>query len=196
MSNKKANKQSNKVRLGTMGENLVVVKLMQQGWDAFNANCSIKNFKSIDIVCLDSTKSESAELWWKPKTALIQVKTSMENNIPTGFSLEEALNKKYLLEMVKGPYVFVSAKMDKASGTYLFRYFIIQRSLFVELLYKAHDYYVNVFHKNDNLELKAPAGFNISWLEGKPEFSPKNKTHFGNPLTETCEDKWINIWEE
>lgn len=40
---KKSN-QSAKARMGAIGESLVVTKLMEQGWDAFNANCTIKNF--------------------------------------------------------------------------------------------------------------------------------------------------------
>lgn len=98
----KKNDQAGKARLGSIGENLVITKLMQQGWDAFNANCTIKNYKSIDIVCLNSELKESDELWWKPKTSLVQVKTSVQTNIPTGFTIEESLDKDYLEKMVKG----------------------------------------------------------------------------------------------
>lgn len=35
--------QPEKARLGAVGENMVVSMLMQNGWDAFNANCTIKN---------------------------------------------------------------------------------------------------------------------------------------------------------
>ena len=195
-NSQKREKQAVKARLGAIGENLVVAQLMQHGWDAFNANCSIKNYKSIDIICLDSSSSESKDRWWKPQTALIQVKTSVEKNITTGFSLKEALDKDYLCKMVKGPYVFVSAEKDKNTDTYSFRYFIVPRSLFVKLLYEAHNYYVNVIHKNNHLVLSAPACFSVSWLEGNNEFSPRNKTVFGNPITETCEDKWTNIWKD
>lgn len=188
--------QTEKARLCSIGENLVLVKLMQHGWDAFNANCSIKNYKSVDIVCIDSSTSESNEQWWKPKTSLVQVKTSVKNNITTGFSIEEALDKNYLLKMVKGPYVFVSAKKDKKTDTYSFRYFIVPRSLFVELLYISNYYYVNVIHKDDNLVLSAPVGISLSWLEGCQEFSPRNNNFFGNPITEKCEDEWNNIWKE
>ena len=52
----------------------------QEGWDAFNANCTIKNYKSIDIVCLNSDLKESEELWWKSKCSLVQVKTSVEKS--------------------------------------------------------------------------------------------------------------------
>lgn len=186
--------QAGKARIGAIGENLVVAKLMQQGWDAFNANCTIKNYKSIDVVCLNADMKESDELWWKPKTSLIQVKTSVQNNIPEGFSIQETLDKDYLKQMVKGPYVFVSAKMN--DGGYTFRYFIISRNQFINLLYLVHQYYVNVLHQDDNLELSAPACISISWLEGKPEFSSRNHANFGNPLSESCEDKWENIWED
>ena len=188
------NDQVGKARIGAIGENLVVAKLMQQGWDAFNANCTIKNYKSIDIVCLNSDLKESNELWWKPKTSLVQVKTSAQNNIPAGFSIQEALDKDYLEQMVKGPYVFVSAKL--INDNYSFRFFVISRKQFIELLYEAHNYYVNVLHQGDNIALSAPACISISWLEGNPEFSSRNKTHFGNPLTEPCEDIWNNIWED
>ena len=41
--------QAERARMGAIGESHVVAKLMEQGWDAFNANCTIKNFKTIDI---------------------------------------------------------------------------------------------------------------------------------------------------
>lgn len=194
MEKKQKIDQTRKARVGAIGENLVVAKLMQQGWDAFNANCTIKNYKSIDIVCLNADLKESDELWWKPRTSLVQVKTSVQNNIPTGFSIQEALNKDYLQQMVKGPYVFVSAK--PIENGYAFRYFIISRTQFIDLLYVAHQYYVNVLHQNDKIELSAPSGLTISWLEGKPEFSSRNQADFGNPLSESCEDKWENIWKD
>ncbi len=194
MEKKQKIDQTRKARVGAIGENMVVAKLMQQGWDAFNANCTIKNYKSIDIVCLNADLKESDELWWKPRTSLVQVKTSVQNNIPTGFSIQEALNKDYLQQMVKGPYVFVSAK--PIENGYAFRYFIISRTQFIDLLYVAHQYYVNVLHQNDKIELSAPSGLTISWLEGKPEFSSRNQADFGNPLSESCEDKWENIWKD
>ena len=47
--------------------------------------------------------------------------------------------------------------------------------------------------KDDNLVLSAPAAISINWLKGNLEFSPTKNAHFGNPITETCEDKWDNI---
>ena len=189
---KKKNNHPGKARLGSIGENLAVAMLMQQGWDAFNANCTIKNYKSIDIVCLNSDLKESDELWWKPKTSLIQVKTSVQTNIPAGFSIEESLDKEYLEKMVKGPYIFISAK-QKTVG-YDFRFFILSRNQFIELLYRAHVFY-DQLHNGQEVK-SAPSGLSISWLEGNPLFSPRVQTDFGNPIKETCEDKWENIWEE
>ena len=37
--------QPEKARLGAVGENMVVSMLMQNGWDAFNANCTIKKLQ-------------------------------------------------------------------------------------------------------------------------------------------------------
>ena len=54
--------QTWKSRIGAIGENQVVSMLLQKSWDAFNANCTIKNYKSIDIVCLNSDLKESEEL--------------------------------------------------------------------------------------------------------------------------------------
>ena len=46
--------QAGKARIGAIGEKLVVAKLMKQGWDAFNANCTIKNYNTIEVVCLNA----------------------------------------------------------------------------------------------------------------------------------------------
>ena len=86
---------------------------MQHGWDAFNANCTIKNFKSIDIVCLNSEQPENPQRPWKLRAALIQVKSSTQKNIPTGFSIEASLNLDYLKTHVMGPYVFVYVDANK-----------------------------------------------------------------------------------
>ena len=77
--------QPEKARLGAVGENMVVSMLMQHGWDAFNANCTIKNYKSIDIVCLNSEIKETTNYPWKPASALIQVKTSVQKKYSNRF---------------------------------------------------------------------------------------------------------------
>ena len=192
MTATKKNEQASKARIGSIGENLVVTQLMRQGWDAFNANCNIKNYKAIDVICIDSDSSESKEKWWKPKIALVQVKTCFQNNIPAGFTIEQTLDKDYLNKMVKGPYVFVYVQQE--NGNYSFRYFVISRKQFIELIHCAHVFYDKIH--NGTEKKTAPAGLFVSWLEGKPLFAPKTPVDFGNPLKETCENKWENIWEE
>lgn len=186
--------QAEKARLGAVGENQVVSMLMQHGWDAFNANCTIKNFKSIDIVCLNSDIPEDATYWWKPKSSLIQVKTSVQKNIPTGFSIEESLNVAYLEKNVKGPYVFVY--VDTSKDVWSFRYFIISRQQFIKLLFAAHDWYDNGYNREKPISKKSPAGMKIEWLEGKDEKETDRHIAFHNPLQGiSCENCWENIWK-
>ena len=109
----RASSQAEKARIGAIGENEVVSKLMQHGWDAFNANCTLKNYKSIDIVCLNSAIQNNLEKPWMPEVALIQVKTSVQKTIPAGFTIKASLEKTTLEQQVKGPYVFVLADTSK-----------------------------------------------------------------------------------
>lgn len=75
-----ANNHGQNARLGAIGESYVQMRLMQQGWDAFNANSTYNNYKSVDIICL---RPEDAKMW-KPRTALIQVKNDKGKIIPSG----------------------------------------------------------------------------------------------------------------
>lgn len=195
--NLQANKtnQAEKARLGAIGENQVVSMLMQNGWDAFNANCTIKNLKSIDIVCLNSEIPENTTYQWKPKSALVQVKTSVQKNIPVGFSIEESLNRAHLEEHVKGAYVFVY--VDTSKAVWRFRYFIISRQQFIKLLFAAHDWYDNGYKREKPISKKSPAGMKIEWLEGKDEKETDRHIAFHNPLQGiSCEDCWENIWKD
>lgn len=71
-------KTLSKAQIGTIGENMVAVRLLQNGWDAILANQSINNCYSYDIVCVDPETGN---------TALVQVKTSFGDNIPVGMTL-------------------------------------------------------------------------------------------------------------
>lgn len=202
------NKKTDKARLGAIGENNVVSLLMQHDWDAFNANCTIKNYKSIDIICMNSASCHE-NVAWKPDVALIQVKTSVGKNIPIGFTVGQCLNKKYLEQYVKGPYVFVWATKT-ADHEYSFRYFIISRLDFIELAHQAHLYYVHGYtrvagekplqgeNRENGINLNSPAGLKISWLEGlnEKEVTGKHRA-FDNPLNGvSTENQWNNIWKD
>lgn len=193
---KQKSDQMEKARIGAIGENNVVSILMQYGWDAFNANCTIKNYKSIDIVCLNNDVPESIDKPWKPSMALVQVKTCTQSNIPVGFTIEEALDKYYLYNNVRGPYVFVS--ITDNGGTFKFRYFILSRVQFVELLYASNYWYKNDWNRGTkDINVKAPAGLYVRWLEGESDESTKRHKAFKNPLDGvSCENCWENIWKD
>ncbi|MDE6298926.1 MAG: hypothetical protein K2M10_04695 [Muribaculaceae bacterium] len=199
--------QSEKARMGALGESLVAAKLMERGWDAFNANCTIKNFKTIDIVCIDGNSTDPKSPW-KPNIALVQVKTSVQSNIPAGFTMAQCLDKEYLEKNVMGPYVFVSARKigDKR---YDFRYFVLSRRMFIDLIHAAHQYAVYDYNRgvkeetiNDpsyinGVKVTAPSGLYIRWMEGKSDKATKLHGEFKNPLEGIkCEDAWENIWKD
>lgn len=189
-----ASSQAEKARIGAIGENEVVSKLMQHGWDAFNANCTLKNYKSIDIVCLKNAQ-KNLEKPWMPEVSLIQVKTSVQKTIPAGFKIKESLQKDTLEQQVKGPYVFILA--DTSKETWSFRYFIISRQQFIELLYAAHNWYKNGYHREKAISEESPACMKVEWLEGKDEKETKNHVAFHNPLNGvSCENCWENIWKD
>lgn len=97
--------------------------------------------------------------------------------------------------MVKGPYVFVYAK--KVNDKYDFKYYILSRSQFIELLYQSHYYYVNGYKRIKELNKRSPAGLHLRWLEGKSDKATNNHMEFINPVNGvTCENCWDNIWKD
>ena len=177
--------QLNKAHIGAIGENMVVAQLLQQGWSAFNANMSIKNFKAIDILCVNPENL---------KTAFIQVKTSFGKNIPIGFTLEKSFTEM-LENKIIGPWIFVNAKGEKENMT--FRYFILSKSQVIKLINDSNNWYVNSWNRGDRkINLYNPTGIEIDWLEGKSISSSKRHNAFINPLNGTTENEWGNIWNE
>lgn len=131
----------------------------------------------------------------EPKTALIQVKTSVQKNIPTGFTIEESLDVAKLEKQVKAAYVFVYVNTSK--DVWSFRYFIISRKQFIKLTYAGHDWYDNGYKREKSISKKSPAGIKIEWLEGKDEKETDRPTAFHNPLQGiSCENCWENIWKD
>lgn len=87
---------------GAYGEALAVTELIKRGYVALNANSSVKNHRSIYIVCIrydDAT--------WTHKSVLIQVKARRGRDFPTGYNLSESINIDLLNIEVKGPYVYI-----------------------------------------------------------------------------------------
>lgn len=92
-------------------------------------------------------------------------KSSVQKNIPTGFPIEDSLNLNHMKTHVMGPHAFVYVDTNKEP--WAFRYFIISRQQFIDLLYAAHIWYKNGYKRGKHISLKGPAGLKIAWLEGK-----------------------------
>ena len=52
----------NNTRIGNIGEQMVIVKLMELGWDAFNVNQVFKNYKSVDIICMNPSNGQTQQI--------------------------------------------------------------------------------------------------------------------------------------
>ena len=78
-----------------------------------------------------------------------------------------------------------------------FRYFILSRSQFIELLHSAHVWYKYDWYRENEISEKSPAGIDVKWLMGEDEPETKRHKAFVNPLKGvSCEDCWENIWKD
>lgn len=188
------NKQKQNARLGAIGENYVQMRLMQQGWDAFNANSTYNNYKAVDIVCLKPEEGKA----WKPRTALIQVKTTRKKQFPLGFTIDQCLDKNYLREHVIGPWAFVAVDSEKDMST--FRCYVLTREQVIELANKAHDWYKFQWKREKEINGTSVAALNEEWLYGeikKTEGETSQHPAFVNPLKGVqTREAWDNIWIE
>lgn len=177
-----------KAQLGAIGENMVAVRLLQNGWDAIMANQSINNCQSYDIVCIDPDTG---------KTALVQVKTSFGNNIPVGMRLEDCTMEN-LKKKIIGPWVFVHVSGEGESMT--FDYYVLSREEIIKLIYESNDWYVNKWHRGDRtIDLKNACGVKIIWLDGKGEEDNEKHVAFINPLNGSAKIPnvtWQKIFED
>ena len=127
--------------IGAIGEQMVSVKLMQQGWnvlnanasitnfDVLNANASITNFESIDLVCINPETDE---------ISLVQVKTQLGQN--PNFNVGCTIQKvDTLLEKIKGPWVFVQVIGEGLDME--FYYFILSRQEVADLILTSNEWY-------------------------------------------------------
>ena len=189
-----ANNHGQNARLGAIGESYVQMRLMQQGWDAFNANSTYNNYKSVDIICL---RPEDAKIR-KPRTALIQVKTTKGKSFPLGFTIDQCLDMYFLKERVIGPWAFIA--VDSENDTSTFRCYVLTRNQVIELAYKAHDWYKNMWKRDKDIKGTSVAALNEVWLYGeikKCEGTTPQHPAFVNPLKGAqTKEAWENIWTE
>ena len=171
-------------RLGAIGEHMAAAQLMLQGWDAFNANTSITNMCSIDLICLNEQK----------QTALIQVKTTVESSFPTGLTMEQAKNRAEIEKHVAGPWIFVKKKGDKSAAQ--FKYYILSREDAIELSFQSNDWYLHKVDRGQkSVNEKSVCAIQEEWLNGKDYKAPRlNAETFVTPLKKSAQDDWNSIW--
>lgn len=181
--------KTNNTRIGDIGENMVVVKLMQKGWDAFNANQVFKNYKAVDIVCMNPETGQ---------TSLIQVKTGRGiNPFPTGFYSDNKGNIKDF--EIKGPWVFVKVTGEGINMD--FEFYVLSKKEVEELILSSNHWYINEYVRENTLCDHTPVGVLLKWLKGegdKDTMLTNNKTRhpaYINPLGHNSENRWEKIWE-
>lgn len=181
-------KKLSKAQLGAIGENMVAIRMLQNGWDAISANQSINNCQSYDIICVDPATGA---------TSLVQVKTSFGNNIPVGMRLEECTIKN-LEKKIIGPWVFVHVTGEGEAMA--FKFYILSRNEIIRLIYESNDWYVNKWHRNGRqVNLQNACGVKISWLEGKGEEDNEKHESFVNPLKSSSIDSvvtWKKLFDD
>jgi hypothetical protein len=142
---------------GAYGEALVVTELIKRGCVALNANASVINHRSIDIVCIrydDST--------WAHKSVLIQVKARRGRDFPTGYNLSESINIDQLNKEVKGPYVFIYLHDENAP-----EYYILSRKQLIKLLSGLHIAFCKNIKGNTSRINSEPAMLSLRFLQGE-----------------------------
>ena len=181
--------RNNNVRISEIGENMVVVKLMQNGWDAFNVNQIFNNYKSIDIVCVNPDDG---------RMQLVQVKTGTgKNAFPTGFISDNKGNIKDF--EIRGPWVFVvySGKGVDMS----FKFYVLSKSEVEELIRTSNNWYMNEYVRDNEISNQTPVGIKLKHLMGEGEEDTMHTTHkkkhaaYINPLGHNAENRWDKIWE-
>lgn len=179
----------NNSRIGDIGEAMVIVKLMQNGWDAFNANSVFKNYKSVDIICMNPKDGQ---------VQMIQVKTGTgKNPFPTGFYSDNKGNIPNL--DIKGPWVFVQTIGEGIDMK--FKFFILSKDEVETLIKTSNDWYFNKYTRENTLSNNTPVGIKLAWLKGEGEEdnmdSNKKKKHeaFINSLGHDSENRWDKIFK-
>lgn len=192
-----AKKQNKNATLGYIGETYAQMQIRVHGGDVFNANYTYNNYASIDLVCINRELPET-EKPWKPRTAFVQVKTTKEKAFPTGFTIDQCLDKEFLNENVLGPWVFIA--MDSLDDLSSVRCYVLTREQVIKLAYESHDWYKNKWKREKDIQGTAVAALQEEWLYGeikKCEGATPKHPAFENPLKgEHTLEAWDNIWKD
>lgn len=169
--------------IGAIGEQMVSVKLMQQGWNVLNANASITNFESIDLVCINPETDE---------ISLVQVKTQLGQNpnFNVGYTIQKV---DTLLEKIKGPWVFVQVIGEGLDME--FHYFILSRQEVADLILTSNEWYLNDWKRTKELSDNCTVNLKLKWLKGEGESETPLHSAYVCSLDHDSENCWQKLWE-
>ena len=174
-----------KQRLAAIGENMVVVRLLQAGIDAINANYIHTNYARVDILCPTDTGFIQ-----------VQVKTSDEKNpnFPTGLTIGQAQDRSAIEKAVIGPWVFVHTEGKGQQMS--FEFFVLSRKETIDLIYESNRWYVEDYYRTTGIKKTSPVGVKLSWIKGEGEGQTARRKAFISPIRPgTTKDAWNKITE-
>ena len=170
-------------RLAAIGENMVIIRLLQLGVDAINANNIHTNFARVDILCPNDSGFTT-----------VQVKTSDEKspNFPTGLSISQAEDRSMIEKAVIGPWVFVHTHGEGSQMT--FDFYILSRKQMIDLIYESNRWYVNGYNRVAEIKKTSPVGVKLSWIKGEGEDGNAKRIAFTSPIPlKDAQDAWHKI---
>lgn len=175
---------NDRTKIGLIGETAVTLELLKKGFDVININCTYKNYKNADLLCMNANNG---------KSVMIQVKTGTSKNILTGFVSELDGTIEHIEKKIIGPWVFVSINPKNLSDI---NFYVLTKEEVLNLITSSNKWYVTEW--NRKLKCKPIVGIDISWLEGKNV--EKTDSHFKlkhnefiNPLGHNSINRWDKI---
>ena len=172
-----------------MGETVVVLKLLELGYQAFNLNSEFSNYMDADVMCINPETD---------KHVMIQVKTSSQKspNFPVGFSSTrdgEIIGKK-LDERITCPWVFVHILEDNGEKRY--RYYVLTREEVINLIEDSNRWYWKEggTHSNATKDVQG-VGLTIGWITGINIGKNGGKQYPRNIKIAEPENAWDKITE-
>ena len=169
--------QGDNQRVCKLGETAVLQKLTELGWDAFNLNSEIPNYKGADIACIHPKTHE---------TILVQVKASADDDpsFGTGFMSDTDGNilGKNLKEDIIGPWVFVHILFE--NGNIVYKFYVLSKDETEALIKDSNTWYwKELTHKAKG---KQPVYLPLCWITGDG-LEPGKKTFRGYPRNQKVE---------
>lgn len=172
---------------GKIGEAAVLLKLLELGYETFNLNSVLSNFKNADLMCFNPENN---------KYAMVQVKASSIKtpNFRTGFISTrkgEIIGKK-LEENVTCPWVFVHILEENGEKKY--KYYILSREEVINLIEDSNRWYWEEGGSHSNATKDEQyIGLPIGWITGNNIGKNGGKQYPRNIKIANPENAWDKI---